>query len=429
MLGIALPMTLASLSTPLLGLVDTAILGHLEAATYLAAVSAGSSVMSLFFWLFGFLRMGTTGLTAQANGQSQPAQCLQLFIQGGLLGLGIGGLLLVLQKPLLVLAFGWINPSAQSYPLALEYCQIRMLAAPATLATYAIMGWLLGLQKAKSVLAIVLVTNLTNILLDIYFINGLGWNSKGAAYASLSAEYLGFFTSLGVAYPLFRELSANAKRPTAIWQGLSALFTVNRHLFVRTLCLVFTMMFFTAKGAQQGDSILAANTMLLQLLLLVAYIQDGFAHAAETLTGHAIGRKDLQDFYRICFSTTLWGLAIAVTATIIYMGWPSFIIGLLTDLPVVSATARQYWLWLAALPLAGAISFMGDGIFIGTGKTAAMQHSMLFATIAVFLPLWWFTQHWGNHGLWLAYTSFLLARSLSMGGLFYWISIKQRWVE
>ena len=188
------------------------------------------------------------------------------------------------------------------------------------------------------------------------------------------------------------------------------------------------MVFFTAQGARQGDVILAANAILMQLLLLVAYTQDGFAHAAESLAGHAIGRNNLPSFYQICVETTAWGIGISCVASLAYLLFPEAIIAIFTDLPAVSTTALTYWPWLIALPLLGVICFMADGIFIGSGKTRAMQDTMLMATFGVFLPLWFFTRHLGNHGLWIAYLSFLSIRSLSMGGMFAYYSWQKSWL-
>ncbi|MEH6617825.1 MAG: MATE family efflux transporter, partial [Porticoccus sp.] len=192
-------------------------------------------------------------------------------------------------------------------------------------------------------------------------------------------------------------------------------------------CLVFTMVFFTAQGARQGDNILAANAILLQLLLLVAYTQDGFAHAAESLTGHTIGTNDLDSFYAICKEVIFWGLGISCMATVVYLLFPESIIAIFTDLPEVATEARHYWPWLTALPLAGLLCFAADGIFIGAGKTRAMRDTMLLAAFGLFLPIWYFSQSLGNHGLWLAYLSFLVIRSLLMSGMFIHYSRQSLW--
>lgn len=428
-LAIALPMTAASISIPLLGLVDTAILGHLELAHYLAAVAAGSSVLTMLLWLFSFLRMGSTGLTARAWGAGDHNRCLELLAQSLLLALILGITLILVQKPLLTAILTLIKPSEAVYQLALEYCQIRIFAAPATLGTLCAVGWLLGLQRIRSTLLLMLFTNVANIGLDFLFIVGFDMNSKGAAYASLIAELLGFLLALAlIAYNLKDIRGVINRKHLLEWHRYEEFLRINRHIFIRTACLVFTMMFFTAQGARQGDTILAANAILMQLLLLVAYTQDGFAHAAEALAGHAIGRNHLDNFYQICRETTMWGLAVSLIATLAYLLFPNGIIAIFTDLANVAKTAQAYWPWLVALPLSGIVCFMADGIFIGSGKTRAMQDTMLLATFGLFLPIWFFTRHLGNHGLWLAYLAFLGGRSLLMGGMYIYYSQQKLWL-
>lgn len=427
---IALPMTAASLSVPLLGVVDTAILGHLEHLRFLAAVAAGSTVMTMVYWLFAFLRMGSTGLTAQAWGRRDWQQCREYLYQSLLLALLLGCGLVILQRPLLPMVVALIQPSSEASQLALEYCQIRIFSAPATLCTYALLGWLLGTQRARDVLLILFTVNLLNIALDFFFIMGLDLNSRGAAWASFSAEWIGLAVALALAQRQLQRLPGKLQRASLlVLERYRLLFTVNRHLFVRTAFLLFTMSFFTAQGARLGDDILAANAILLQLLLSVAFIQDGFAHAAETLAGQAIGAGNRREFYAICGLTTLWGVAISVLAAAIYWLWPTQIIGFFTDLAAVFSNARHYWSWLVVLPIAGVLCFMADGIFIGGNQTRAMQNIMVLATAMVFLPCWYLTRSWGNHGLWFAYFMFLTSRSLLMTTVFFSIERGDGWLS
>jgi MATE family, multidrug efflux pump len=429
-LSVALPMTAASMSIPLLGLVDTAILGHLEQAHYLGAVAAGSSVLTMLFWLFAFLRMGSTGLTARAWGVGDHSRCLEILAQSLVLAALLGLMLVIFQASLLTTVLNLIKPSNEVRILAFEYCQIRIFAAPATLGTLCAMGWLLGLQRAKATLLLVLLTNLVNIGLDFLFIVGLDMNSKGAAWASFTAELFGFALALVLVAMQLSKMNGSINRSHLYqWPRYRELLRVNRHLFIRTACLVFTMVFFTAQGARQGDSILAANAILMQLLLLVAYTQDGFAHAAESLTGHAIGMNNLDEFYTTCKEVTCWGLGISCVATVAYLLFPNSIIAIFTDLPEVATATRHYWPWLTALPLAGLLCFTADGIFIGTGKTRAMQDTMLLAAFGLFLPLWYFSRPLGNHGLWLSYLSFLAIRSLLMSGMFIHYSRQSLWTQ
>jgi MATE family multidrug resistance protein len=429
-LSIALPMTAASISIPLLGLVDTAILGHLKQPIYLAAVAAGSSVLTMLFWLFAFLRMGSTGLTARAWGAGDHDRCRELLAQSILLAMLLGTVLMVMQQPLLNIILSLIKPSDTLYPLAMEYCQIRIFAAPATLGTLCAVGWLLGLQRIRATLLLMLFTNLVNISLDFLFIVGLDMNSKGAAYASLIAELLGFILALILIRSNLSLVQGTINwRHLCQWSRYQEFLRINRHLFVRTACIVFTMTFFTAQGARQGDIILAANAILMQLLLLVAYTQDGFAHAAESLAGHAIGRRHIKHFYQVCAESTLWGIGISTLATLAYLLFPERIIAIFTNLPDVVTATRTYWPWLIALPLLVVICLRAECILIGAGKTRAMQNTMLIATLGVFLPIWFFTRPQANHGLWMAYLSFLGFRSFLMCGMFIYYSQTNLWLS
>ena len=413
-LAIASPMILAGASGPLLGIVDTAILGHLDSSQYLSAVAIGASALALIFWLLSFLRMGTTGLTARAWGGQQPQQCRELLWQSLVLALVLGLLLLIVQWPLLHVVLWLLGPGAEIYQTALDYCQIRIWAAPATLCSYAAIGWLLGLQRARATLLVMATTNGVNIGLDFLFIVGLGLNSDGAAWASLIAEYLGLLLALYFIRCELKQLKGDVDpqqllRPSTY----KPLLLVNRDLFLRTACVVFVFTFFTAQGARLGSDIVAANAILMQLVLLVSYGLDGFAHAAESLTGHATGARKRRDFYAICRACTLWGALLAGFASLMYwlLQWP--IIHMFTDLPHIARLTAQYYGWLVALPVIGFGCYMLDGILLGAGRTAAMRNTMFVAMLA-FLGCWWQFAAWGNHGLWLAFSVFMGGRSALM---------------
>lgn len=422
-LRIALPMVAAAISAPLPGIVDTALLGHLEDVRYLSAVAAGTTALGLLIWTFSFLRMGTTSVTAQALGAQDDPRNRLVLAQSLVLATAIGLLLVVLQTPALTLILAAIAPPPESAALALSYCSIRILGAPATLGTFCLIGWLIGNQKARLTLALMLVTNATNIVLDLIFILGLDLHSDGAAWASLIAEYLGFALGLWLAFGLQARL-AGSLQPTQLRQlhRYRSLFTVNGHLLIRTACLVFAFAFFTANGARQGAEVLAANAILMELFFLLAFALDGFAHAAEALTGHAVGARDSDTFYAVCRTTCLWGVAIAGAVTALYLIFSAPIIGLFTDIPEVATTAAQFFPWLATIPLVAVGGFMFDGIFLGAGRTRPMLYIMLVAVLLVFIPVWYATRTLGNHGLWLAFVIFMASRTLMMGAAFAWIT-------
>jgi MATE family multidrug resistance protein len=421
-------MIISNLSVPMLGLVDTAILGHLENPAFLAAVAVGSSILSFLYWGFGFLRMGTTGFAAQAHGSQQHNRSRLIVAQSMILGLALGASIVCLSPVLLGLGLQLIVPPTGSGELAASYAQIRIFSAPAVLMNYAIIGWMIGHQNTRWPLIITLFTNILNLMLDFLLIIGLDMNSDGAAIATLIAEYSGCGLAL---YLLKRQLHG---LPGSLdvhslwrWRDYRELFIVNRHLFVRTLALLASFAFFTAQGAKQGDIVLAANVILINLLTLTAFGMDGFAHAAEALIGDAVGKRNNKLFLAICYHCAFWSLLTALGFTLLFLVAGPELVGLLTSIPTVKAAVIQYFPWLLVLPLVSVWSYLFDGIFIGATQTAAMQTTMLYAVTLVYLPIWYFGQHWGNHGLWIALIAFNAARGLFLGICFYRFNQQQRW--
>lgn len=426
---IAGPMILSNLTVPILGLVDTAILGHLNQATYLGAVALGAVIFDVLFWAFGFLRMGTTGLTAQAYGANNLYQTRLLFWQSMSLAVAIGLLLILLQKPLFSLAFVYMAPSTEVEHWARIYCDIRIWAAPATLTHYVIYGWLLSIGKTRSVLALTITANMINIVLDYLFVMQFGMLTAGVAWGSVIAEY-----SLLVLGLFIIKQSTRSMSDQPLWGKLlrladyRQLFTVNRYIFVRTLCLLFTISFFYARSAQQDEITLSANAILMTLLMVFSYAQDGFANAAEVLSGRAIGARNLQEFRKTNRGCALWCLYTSIFFTLLLIFFDRTIIGLLTDINSVVQTTLDYWIWLTLLPFAAAWSFLLDGIFVGATKARAMQNTMLLSTFCIFLPAWYFLTPWGNHGLWMAFLCFHCARSISMAFVYYYYNRQQQWI-
>lgn len=421
-------MIIANISVPLLGIVDTAILGHLPEAQYLAAVAVGSSILSFIYWGFGFLRMGTTGLTAQAFGAARQARQKLIIFQSICLAAAIGLLVILLSPALIAIGLRCVEPPAGSLGLAQQYLFIRIFSAPAVMINYAIIGWLIGRQNTRLPLLITVATNLVNIGLDLLLIVGLGMTSDGAALATLVAEYGGCALALVV---LLRQTGAMqgdiGRRQLTRLADYQQLLRVNRHLFVRTIALLASFAFFTAQGASQGQVILAANTILLQLLLLVAFGLDGFAHAAEALVGDAIGRQQHALFIDTCRHCGWWSLLTAAGFSLLYLGVGTPIIDLMTSIDSVRTAATEYLPWLIALPLVAMASYLLDGIFIGATKTGAMQSTMLLAVILVYGPAWYFSRDWGNHGLWLAFLLFNGARGLLLGVAFGFYNRSRGW--
>lgn len=410
--ALAWPLILSNLTQPLLGLVDTALLGHLPSQQYLGASAVGASIISLLFWGFGFLRMGTTSLVSRALGGGRRHRAYRYFGQHFSIAVVIAVLLLLLAPLLLPAAVAAMQASADVSALAHSYAQIRLYAAPAALVNYVLIGWFIAAQNTRLPLYTLIVTNAVNVVLDLLFINLFDWRSDGAAWASVASEYLGL--GLGVYFfvrywPLKCSLNWRSLLPRA------ELIAVNRHLFIRTMALLFTLLFFTAQGARLGDNLLAANAILLQLVHLVSYGLDGLAHATESLAGAAKGAANGVQQRRILRRVLLWGGWIAVAISGVFWLAQAPISALFSDLQSVLETLHDFYFWAVVLPLVSVGAYIYDGFFIGIGHTKTMRNTLLFSVFMVFLPVWWATLSWGNHGLWFAFCLFNLARSLTLG--------------
>ncbi|MDN3554567.1 MATE family efflux transporter [Halomonas maura] len=410
--ALAWPIILSNITVPLLGLVDTAVVGHLPDSRYLAAVTLGATLFGFLYWGFGFLRMGTTGLTSQAVGREDDEAIRHLLGQSLLLAGGIGGLLVLVGGPLVEFGLWLLDGSDQATALAADYARIRLLSAPAVLANYAILGWFLGQQNARVTLWLLVLTNGVNILLDLVFVVGLGMTSDGVAWATVIADYSALAFGLWLVSRQLRTLGGRFRRDR-LWRlaAYRELFQVNANLFVRTLGLLFAMAFFTSRGAAQGDTVLAANAVLLQFIMLTSYGLDGFAHAAEALTGRSVGRRRWDEFAATVRSAARFSLATAAGAALAFALGGEWLIALLTGLPEVRATAGHYLPWMVVMPLVAVWSYLLDGVFIGATAIREMRNS-IFAGLAIYLPVWWLTQGLGNHGLWLAFLVFTAVRSM-----------------
>lgn len=416
---LAWPIILSNITVPLLGLVDTAVVGHLPDSRYLAAVTLGATLFSFLYWGFGFLRMGTTGLVAQAIGREAHSDVRNLLGQSLIMAAVIGALLIIFGSPLISLGLWLLDGSEAATPLAREYAEIRLWSAPAVLANYAILGWFLGQQNARVTLMILVLTNSVNIVLDLWFVVGLGMTSGGVALASVIADYSAL--TFG-GYLVLRQLGhlegGFQRQRLLVVSAYSALVNVNANLFVRTLGLLFAMAFFTAQGARQGDTVLAANAVLLQFIMLTSYALDGFAHAAESLVGRAYGRRDWREFAATVRATAQFSFWTATVATVAFALAGNYLVAMLTGLAEVRATAASYLPWMIVMPLIAVWSYLFDGVFIGTTAVREMRNS-IFIGLAVYLPTWWLSQGLGNHGLWLALTLFMLTRSVVLIAYYY----------
>lgn len=427
--GIAWPAILSNISIPVLGLVDAAILGHLGSTHYLGAVAIGGALLSFLYWGFSFLRMGTTGLVARAMGAGEAERAVLVLAQSAVLALVLSTVIIVLHPLWLGLGFALMSPQPELHSLAESYTSIRIYSAPAVLLTYTIVGWFIGRQDTRWPMVIVVVTNIVNIGLDFLLILGLGLYSDGAAMATVAAEYLGCILAV---YAVWRKVPALPKhyfrRKLTNLGDYRRLLQSNRHLFLRTVSLLFSFAFFTAMSDNMGSDMLAANTLMLQLIMLAAFGMDGFAFAVEGLAGTRLGARDLPGFYRAVHRCSRWCAITAGLTSLIFLLFHTPLFSLLTNLPNIRQLMSQYYLWLVLLPLAAAPSYLLDGVFIGSAETRYMMTTMLFSVFLVYLPVWYLTRGWDNHGLWLAFTAFHVARGITLYSCYRRLQQKRAWL-
>ena len=419
--ALALPMVFSNVTTPLLGLVDTWVIGHLGQAWFLGGVSVGATLINLLFWLLGFLRMSTTGLTAQAQGAASAEGQLDTLARALGLAVGLGLALLLLVLPFLPAIIGLSGGSPEVQVYAGDYVSVRIWSAPAALCNLVIMGWLLGMQDARSPMLLLILSNLVNMVLDAWFVLGLGWQVRGVAAASLLADYSSLGVGLWLVSRRLRHLPAEVWQSAWLrwwqWPAVRRLLGLNRDIFIRSLCLQLCFTFMTLQGARLGDVAVAANAVLLNFLMLISYGLDGFAYAVEAMVGRAIGRRDRQGLREAIVLNLGWALLIAIAFALGFALGGRLLIAHITDIPAVIAEANRQLPWLIAMPLLAVWCFLLDGVFIGATRAREMRNSMLVAVFAGFFPIWWLCQEWGVAALWAAMAALMTGRGLTLGWL------------
>lgn len=401
-LSIAVPIMISNVSTPLLGVVDTAVMGHIPDPAYIGAVAFGALVFNFVFWGFGFLRMGTTGLTAQALGAADADEIRASLGRAVLIALGVGAVLVALQWPIGEMAFALLDGSPRVEGLARDYYDIRIWAAPATLVNYALLGWFIGLSRARMALVLQLVLNITNMLLDVLFVLGFEMGVQGVALGTVMAEIVAAIVGFAIAARHLRRLGGSWDFARLAGAGrMGRTLAVNRDIMIRSLALIVAFAWFLAQGARQGDGILAANAVLTQFIGVAAFFLDGLAFAAEALVGKAVGAIDRAALTAAARMTTWWAGGVAAAMALVYALLGPIAIDLLTVDATVRSLARTYLPWAALAPLISVWAFQLDGIFIGATRTPEMRNAML-ASLAIFLIAWWWLRPFGNHGLWAA---------------------------
>ncbi|MCM1450059.1 MAG: MATE family efflux transporter [Clostridiales bacterium] len=420
-LALAVPSIIANITTPLLGLVDTAVTGHMGNESYLAAIAVGSSMFNLLYWLFAFLRMGTSGMTAIAHGKASPT-LTAITLYRGLLVSTLVAVAMIALSPLIVDALLWfLSPDPETASLAAGYFKTVIWSAPAVLGTYVLTGWFLGMQSSKRPMVISILINIVNIGLSPFLAFVLEMKLDGVATGTLTAQWAGLIAGL----LLCRHYHPGRVPLKAILEphSLQHYFAVNIDIMLRTACLIAVTLWFTREGARQGDLMLAVNSLLMQLFILFSYTADAFAFAGEALVGHFNGSCDTRSLHRCVRKLLVWGATLAAAYSIIYFIAGDKLLSVLTDNDNVRAAARAYEPWAVTVPLAGFLAFIWDGVYIGYAATRKMLLTMAIAMSVFFLLYYSFRNTLGiNHALWLAFITYLLTRGLAQTIL--WRKIK-----
>jgi len=421
-LKLAVPNIISNISIPMLGIVDMALMGHLESDAYIGAIALGSLIFNFIYWGLGFLRMGTSGFTAQAWGRNDHPETILVFSRAFFIALAMSLLLLALQKPIEILSFAVLKGETRVEELAMTYFRIRIWAAPAALGQFALLGFFLGMQNARLPMYVLVLTNVINVICNYLFVMKFGMGSDGVAYGTVIAQYSGLLIALYYFRRHFSHLFSHwSFRATTQWKQLKVFLMVNKDIFIRTMCLVVVFSIFTARSASSDlktegqETILAVNSILMQFFMFFSFLIDGFAHASEALTGKFIGAGDRGSLKRSIRLLFIWGAAISVLFTILYLAGGELIFRALTNNPEVIANARPYYFWVVMVPLVSFSAFLWDGIFIGATAGPEMRNAMLVSTLVVFFPAYFLAgKFMGNHGLWMAFILFMIARGVSM---------------
>lgn len=410
-LRLSLPSIVSNITTPLLALVDVAIVGHMGAAEYIGAIAVGGSMFNMLYWLFAFLRMGSSGATAQAYGAGDRNEQGIILLQGFTVALISAALMILFQGPIARGIMLFMDPEPLTGQLALTYFDILIWGAPAVLANYVIAGWLLGMQNSSAIMINSIFINIVNIIVSCVLVYGFKFGIEGVAIGTLSAQWGGTFLGLTVIKIKYNPLKNCSGK---IFKGgeLKKFFSVNINIFLRTLCLVAVTLWFTRAGARQNSEILAVNALLMQFFTLFSYFMDGFAFAGEALAGRFLGERNYEMLKKSIRGLIHWGILIATLFTVLYAIGGEMLMSLLSDDTSVTATAADYKIWVITIPLAGFMAFTWDGIFIGALATRHMLLSMFSATVVFFVVYLILFPRMGNHGLWLAFLSYLAVRGI-----------------
>ena len=415
-LKLAIPNIISNITVPLLGLVDMMLMGHLESVAYIGAIGLGGTIFSVMYSIFSFMRAGTTGFTAQAYGGQDRQEISYAFYRSICIAFIATVLVLSLQRPIEWIAMQLLNGSEEVLAFTSDYFRVRIWAAPAVLCLYTFNGWYIGMQNTTIPMVIAILINVVNIGLSVLFVNVFKMDVVGVAWGTVIAQYTGLLTAFIFMLVRYRQYLVPVRRAILLQADkLRRFFKVNTDFMIRSILLVLTIAFFTNQSAKLGDDILAVNMILMQFFYIFSYFTDGFAYSGEALVGRFTGAHDLSNLKKTIKYLLIWGVALSVPFTILYWAFPEAFIRLVSDQPGVAEQARPYYIYMVLIPVITFAAFLWDGIYIGATAAREIRNTMIIASLLVFLPAWYFLMPvYGNHGLWIAFLLFMVARGVSM---------------
>lgn len=415
---LSLPMILSNITVPLLGMTDIAVIGHLNNVLYIDSVNLGTSVISYIYWLLVFLRWSSSGLTAQAYGQKNEKAIGVILARGIALAGLVGILIILLQKMIIHFAMIFMHPTPSLIPATVLFLRICIWGAPAVMLNYVLVGWFIGIQNTKVPMIMLIGSNIIGMFLDIILVFKCHLALAGVAIATLIAQYCAIAIGLPFLYKKIKgKIKAFSLKAILHWEEVKKFLFINQDLFLRSLCLCFAYALFTRQSTQYGAVVYAVNAILMSFQFLMACFLDGVANATEALIGEAIGQKSRLAFTKVLRSVLYTALLVASLYSLAFALFHSLLINIMTNVNEVRLAAKNYALWIILSPFISVWSFILDGIFVGATRTRDMRNTMLLSVICVFLPICYFTQEMGNHGLWIALFGFLVARAASMAFL------------
>jgi multidrug resistance protein, MATE family len=421
-LDLAIPNIISSISVPLIGIVDMALMGRMPSADYIGGVALGSLILNFIYWGFGFLRFGTSGFTSQSLGRRDIEESFHILIRAVTLGLVSGVFLIIIQAPISWAGFRILNGAPNVESLAEVYFRIKIWAAPASLVQFAMFGWFIGMQNSRIPMTVAVTANVVNILCSILFVAILKLDIKGVALGYVAGQYTGFVLVIFFYFRHFKKLNRYWNLKESLnGQKMREFMNMNKDIFIRTMCLIFVFSFFTAVSASSDlrtngkETMLAVNSILMQFFMFFSFVIDGFAQAAEAMAGRFIGASDSLKLKKLIRISFYWGLACSLIFTLTYLFAGENIIRLLTNNVNIISNAKPYFYWISVIPIVSFSAFLWDGIYIGATAGKAMRNSMLISSIVVFFPAYYILQMYiGNHGLWLAFILFMISRTITL---------------